>query len=235
MRTPNPPTGFSLSQICRQRPPAATAGLYNQKLTHLRLLIDLPLLLEARPQPSITYRSLRDSYKADRDTNAQNSAGTNYRLSSDQRAMQSSARKINSQLSVTVHTGTVYQTLTGAHHVGGPCDGPLDRCRVLSLRVGAQRPWSNKYLPKFRISCQSFWRWKYQRSARNWRALGGNGILPHSPIKPNGRWPGQKGGACRMEPARAEPKLFESEEPHARKPRNEMALNPLKTNDPAKS
>jgi hypothetical protein len=40
---------------------------------------------------------------------------------------------------------------------------------------------------------------------------------------------------CRMEPACAELKLFESEEPHARKPRNEMALNPLKTNDPAKS
>src|ERR1700729_992783 len=77
MRTPNPPTGLSLSQICRQRPPAATAGFYNQKLTHLRLLIDLPLLFEARPQPSITYRSLRDSYKADRDTNAQNSAETN--------------------------------------------------------------------------------------------------------------------------------------------------------------
>jgi hypothetical protein len=29
--------------------------------------------------------------------------------------------------------------------------------------------------------------------------------------------------------------VFESEEPHARKPRNETALNPLKTNDPAKS
>jgi len=77
MRTPNPPTGLSLSQICRPRPPTATAGFYNQKLTHLRSLIDQPLLLEARPQPSITYRSLRDSYKADRDTNAQNSAGTN--------------------------------------------------------------------------------------------------------------------------------------------------------------
>jgi hypothetical protein len=77
MRTPNRPTGFSLSRICRQRSLTAPAGLYNQKLTHLRLLIDLPLLFEARPQPSITYRSLRDSYKADRDTNAQNSAGTN--------------------------------------------------------------------------------------------------------------------------------------------------------------
>jgi hypothetical protein len=29
--------------------------------------------------------------------------------------------------------------------------------------------------------------------------------------------------------------VSETEEPHARKPRNEMALNPLKTNDPAKS
>ena len=77
MRTPNRPTGFSLSRICRQRSLTAPAGLYNQKLTHLRLLIDLPLLFEARPQPSITYRSLRDSYKADRDTNAQNSAETN--------------------------------------------------------------------------------------------------------------------------------------------------------------
>src|ERR1700722_4210387 len=63
MRTPNRPTGFSLSRICRQRSLTAPAGLYNQKLTHLRLLTGLPLLFEARPQPSITYRSLRDSYK----------------------------------------------------------------------------------------------------------------------------------------------------------------------------
>jgi hypothetical protein len=35
--------------------------------------------------------------------------------------------------------------------------------------------------------------------------------------------------------ARAEPKLFELEEPHARKPRNEKALKSLKTNNPAKS
>jgi hypothetical protein len=38
-----------------------------------------------------------------------------------------------------------------------------------------------------------------------------------------------------MGPARPELKLFESEETHARKPRNEMALNPLKANDPAES
>ena len=30
-------------------------------------------------------------------------------------------------------------------------------------------------------------------------------------------------------------RLFQTKEPHARKPRNETALNPLKTNDPAKS
>ena len=135
MRTPNPPTGFSLSQICRPRPLTAPAGLYNQKLTHLRLLIDLPLLFEARPQPSITYRSLRDSYKADRDTNAQNSAGTN-------------------QFSTIGHSsyGNCYQTLTGAHHLGGPCDGPHRQVLCSQPARWAQRPWSNKCLPNSRIS-----------------------------------------------------------------------------------
>src|ERR1700722_13574357 len=50
--------------------------------------------------------------------------------------------------------------------------GLIDRCRVLSLRVGAQRPWSNKYLPNFRIYVRISGDGNYQRSARNWRALG---------------------------------------------------------------
>ncbi len=41
--------------------------------------------------------------------------------------------------------------------------------------------------------------------------------------------------ACRRGSARAELKLFYWKKPHTRKARNEMALNPLKTNDHAKS
>jgi hypothetical protein len=73
-------------------------------------------------------------------------------------------------------------------------------------------------------------------NARGARAIGdlerGMESFCIPPIKP-GRWPGQR-GACRRDRSRRT-KAFSSEEPHARKPRNEMALNPLKTNDPAKS
>jgi hypothetical protein len=219
MRTPNRPTGFSLSRICRQRSLTAPAGLYNQKLTHLRLLIDLPLLFEARPQPSITYRSLRDSYKADRDTNAQNSAGTN-------------------QFSAIGHSsyGNCYQTLTGAHHVGGPCDGPHRQVSCSQPARWGAAALVKQILAKFQNLCHNFWRWKLSEEraqlASFRKAMESFWIRRPSRAATG---PDKKGGACRMEPARAAPKLFELEEPHATKPRNEMALNPLKTNDPAKS
>ena len=217
MRTPNPPTGFSLSQICRPRPLTAPAGLYNQKLTHLRLLIDLPLLFEARPQPSITYRSLRDSYKADRDTNAQNSAGTN-------------------QFSTIGHSsyGNCLLDADRRPPRGWAMRwGLVDRCRVLSLRVGrsglgrtnaCQIPESlSEFLDMEttdeRAQLASFRReWNPSAFPRSSRAVGPD-----------------KRGACRRARSRRTKAFSSGTNLQARKPRNEMALNPLKTNDPAKS
>src|SRR3984885_10071107 len=235
MRTPNRPTGFSLSRICRQRSLTAPAGLYNQKLTHLRLLIDLPLLFEARPQPSITYRSLRDSYKADRDTNAQNSAETNQFSTighssygnclsdADRHPPRGWAMRWASS------TGVVFSACA----LGRSGLGQTNTCQIsesISEFLGVENILRAEHL------CENFGRWKRSEGRAQLGSV--RKAMESSWIRRPSRaatGPDKKGGACRMEPARAAPKLFESEEPHATKPRNEMALNPLKTNDPAKS
>ena len=125
--------------------------------------------------------------------------------------------QINSQLSVTVHTGTVYWTLTGAHHVGGPCDGASSTGVVFSACALGAAALVEQMLAKFQNLCQSFWTWKRQTSARNWRALGGNGILLHSPDQAGPL--ARTNGELAEGPARAELKLFLAEQTSKRENR----------------